>query len=67
MYASCVGKRFRLEHCWVILRKKPKWQSERASQHQRQTRNKKVMSMQIQLHQFYLLMILLVYEKTVNR
>lgn len=22
MYASCVGKRFQLEHCWVILRKK---------------------------------------------
>jgi hypothetical protein len=34
MYASCVGKRFQLEHCWVILRKEPKWQFQRASQHQ---------------------------------
>jgi hypothetical protein len=31
MYASCVGKRFQLEHCWVILRKEPKWQFEHAS------------------------------------
>ena len=31
MYASCVGKRFQLEHCWVILRKEPKWQFECAS------------------------------------
>jgi hypothetical protein len=41
MYASCVGKRFQLEHCWVILRKEPKWQFERASQHQRSNKKQK--------------------------
>jgi len=41
MYASCVGKRFQLEHCWVILRKEPKWQFERASQHQRSKKKQK--------------------------
>ena len=35
MYAFCVGKRFQLEHCWVILRKELKWQFECPSQHQR--------------------------------
>jgi hypothetical protein len=41
MYAFCVGKRFQLEHCWVILRKEPKWQFERASQHQRSNKKQK--------------------------
>jgi len=41
MYASCVGKRFQLEHCWVILRKELKWQFERASQHQRSNKKQK--------------------------
>ena len=41
MYASCVGKRFQLEHCWVILRKEPKWKFERASQHQRSNKKQK--------------------------
>ena len=41
MYASCVGKRFQLEHCWVILRKEPKWQFECASQHQRSNKKQK--------------------------
>ena len=41
MYASCVGKRFQLEHCWVILRKEPKWQFERASQHQGSNKKQK--------------------------
>jgi len=41
MYASCVGKRFQLEHCWVILRKEPKWQFERASQNQRSNKKQK--------------------------
>jgi hypothetical protein len=41
MYASCVGKRFQLKHCWVILRKEPKWQFERASQHQRPNKKQK--------------------------
>jgi hypothetical protein len=42
MYASCVGKRFQLEHCWVILRKEPKWQSEPTSQHQRSNKKQKI-------------------------
>jgi hypothetical protein len=42
MYASCVGKRFQLEHCWVILRKESKWQFERASQHQRSHKKQKI-------------------------
>jgi len=41
MYASCVGKRFQLEHCWVILRKEPKWQFECASQYQRSNKKQK--------------------------
>jgi len=41
MYASCVDKRFQLEHCWVILRKEPKWQFKRASQHQRSNKKQK--------------------------
>jgi len=41
MYSSCVGKRFQLEHCWVILKKEPKWQFERASQHQRSNKKQK--------------------------
>jgi hypothetical protein len=41
MYAFCVGKRFQLEHCWVILRKELKWQFERASQHQRSNKKQK--------------------------
>jgi len=41
MYASCVDKQFELEHCWVILRKEPKWQFERASQHQRSNKKQK--------------------------
>jgi hypothetical protein len=41
VYASCVGKRFQLEHCWVILKKKLKWQFERASQHQRSNKKQK--------------------------
>jgi len=41
MYASCVGKRFQLEYCWVILRKEPKWQFEHASQHQRSNKKQK--------------------------
>jgi len=41
MYASCVGKWFQLEHCWVILRKETKWQFERASQHQRSNKKQK--------------------------
>jgi len=41
MYASCVGKRFQLEHCWVIIRKEPKWQFECASQHQRSNKKQK--------------------------
>jgi hypothetical protein len=41
MYASCVGKRFQLEHCWVILRKEPKWQFECVSQHQRSNKKQK--------------------------
>jgi hypothetical protein len=41
MYASCVGKRFQLEHCWVILREEPKWQFECASQHQRSNKKQK--------------------------
>jgi len=41
MYASCVDKRFQLKHCWVILRKEPKWQFERASQHQRSNKKQK--------------------------
>ncbi|KAI9386361.1 hypothetical protein POPTR_010G014250v4 [Populus trichocarpa] len=41
MYASCVGKRFQLKHCWVILRKEPKWQFERASPHQRSNKKQK--------------------------
>jgi hypothetical protein len=41
MYASCIGKRFQLEHCCVILRKKLKWQFERASQHQRSNKKQK--------------------------
>jgi hypothetical protein len=41
MYASYVGKRFQLEHCWVILRKEPKWQFEYASQHQRSNKKQK--------------------------
>jgi hypothetical protein len=41
MYASCVGKRFQLEHCWVILRKEPEWQFKRASQHQRSNKKQK--------------------------
>jgi len=35
IYASCVGKQFQLEYCWVILKKEPKWQFKCASQHQR--------------------------------
>ena len=41
MYASLLGKRFQLEHCWVILRKEPKWQFERASQHQKSNKKQK--------------------------
>ena len=41
MYASCAGKRFQLEHCWVILKKEPKWQFECASQHQRSNKKQK--------------------------
>ena len=41
MYASCCGKRFQLEHCWVILRKEPKWQFECASQYQRSNKKQK--------------------------
>jgi len=42
MYASCVGKRFQLEHCWVILKKKKlKWQFEHASQHQKSNKKQK--------------------------
>jgi len=41
MYAFCVGKRFQLEHCWVILRKELKWQFEHASQHQRSNKKQK--------------------------
>jgi len=41
MYVSCVGKRFQLEHCWVLLRKEPKWQFEHASQHQRSNKKQK--------------------------
>ena len=41
MYASCVGKRFQLEHCWVILIKEPKWQFKRAGQHQRLNKKQK--------------------------
>jgi hypothetical protein len=41
MYASCVGKRFQLEHCWVILKKEHKWQLERASKHQRSNKKQK--------------------------
>jgi hypothetical protein len=41
MYASCVGKRFQLEHCWVILRKELNWQFERASQHQMSNKKQK--------------------------
>ena len=41
MYTSCVGKQFQLEHCCVILRKEPKWQFERANQHQRSSKKQK--------------------------
>jgi hypothetical protein len=41
MYASCIGKRFQLKNYWVILRKEPKWQFERASQHQRSNKKQK--------------------------
>ncbi|KAG5233861.1 glutathione S-transferase [Salix suchowensis] len=41
MYTSCVGKRFQLQHCWVILKKEPKWQFECASQHQRSNKKQK--------------------------
>ena len=41
MYASVVGKRFQLEHCWVILEKEPKWQFERASLHQKSNKKQK--------------------------
>ena len=41
MYASVVGKRFHLEHCWVILKKEPKWQFERASLHQKSNKKQK--------------------------
>jgi len=41
MYAFYVGKQFQLEHCWVILRKEPKWYFERASQHQRSNKKQK--------------------------
>ena len=39
--ASCVGKRFQLEHCWVILKNEPKWQFERASLHQKSNKKQK--------------------------
>jgi hypothetical protein len=62
MYAFCISKQFQFEHCWVILKKKePKWQYERANQQQ------KVMLVQVSLHQLHLLLILLVYDKIVNR
>ena len=41
MYASVVGKRFQLEHCWVILKNEPKWQFERASLHQKSNKKQK--------------------------
>ena len=41
MYASVVGKRFQLEHCWVILKKESKWQFERASLHQKSNKKQK--------------------------
>ena len=41
MNASVVGKRFQLEHCWVILKKESKWQFERASLHQKSNKKQK--------------------------
>jgi len=41
MYASIVGKRFQLEHCWVILKNEPKWQFERACLHQKSNKKQK--------------------------
>ena len=41
IYVSVIGKRFQLKHCWVILKKEPKWQFERASLHQKSNKKQK--------------------------